>query len=225
MKKKKNDQKNTKKPWPTKDAMAQVYKMKLWGENPSDFYSGIGSHHPELVEPYIETVKSFLTSFETPLVVCDLGCGDFNVGKELVEHSGKYVAVDIVEELIERNRKMFQDENLEFHCLDIATEELPAGDCALLRQVLQHLSNREVKRVVSKLALYKYLILTEHLPEGDFTPNKEIISGQGIRLKKQSGVDLLAPPFNLKIKEEKHLMTVPAWQDKGIIVTTLYRMY
>lgn len=225
MKKKENEQIKTKKPWLTKDAMAQVYKMKLWGDIQSDFYSGIGSHHPEFVEPYIETVKSFLISFETPLVVCDLGCGDFNVGKELVEHARKYVAVDIVEELIERNRKMFKEKNLEFHCLDISTDELPSGDCALLRQVLQHLSNREVKRVVGKLAAYKYLILTEHLPEGDFTPNKEILSGQGIRLKKQSGVDLLAPPFNLKIKEEKHLMSVPAMPNKGIIVTTLYRMF
>ena len=222
---KENERKKVKKPWPTKDAMAQVYRMKLWGDNRSDFYSGIGSHHPELVEPYIETVKSFLTSFETPLVVCDLGCGDFNVGKELVEHSRKYVAVDIVEELIERNRKMFKRENLEFHCLDIASDELPAGDCALLRQVLQHLSNLEVKCVISKLSAFKYVILTEHLPEGDFIPNKEIISGQGIRLKKQSGVDLLAPPFNLKIKEENHLITVPASQGKGIIVTMLYRMF
>lgn len=225
MKKKENERKKTKKPWPTKDAMAQVYKMKLWGDKGSDFYSGIGSHHPELVEPYIETVKSFLTSFEAPLIVCDLGCGDFNVGKELVEHSRKFVAVDIVEELIERNRNMFKDGNLEFHCLDIASDELPSGDCALLRQVLQHLSNHEVKRVVSKLAAYKYVILTEHLPEGEFTPNKEIISGQGIRLKKQSGVDLLAPPFNLKIIEEKHLMTIPVNQSKGIIVTTLYSLF
>lgn len=225
MKKKENEKKKTKKPWQTKAAMAQVYKMKLWGDNRSDFYSGIGSHHPELVEPYIETVKSFLTSFEAPLDVCDLGCGDFNVGKELVQHSRKYVAVDIVEELIERNRKTFKEDNLEFHCLDIASDELPSGDCALLRQVLQHLSNREIKRVVSKLAAYRYVILTEHLPEGDFTPNREIISGQGIRLSKQSGVDLLAPPFNLKIKEEKHLMTVPARHEKGMIVTTLYRMF
>lgn len=223
--KKENEQAKTKKPWPTKEAMAQVYKMKLWGDNRSDFYSGIGSHHPELVKPYIKTVKSFLTSFETSLVVCDLGCGDFNVGKELVKYSRKYVAVDIVQELIESNRNMFNEENLEFQCLDIATDELPSGDCALLRHVLQHLSNREIKRVVSKLAVYKYVILTEHLPEGDFTPNKDTISGQGIRLKKQSGVDLLAPPFNLKVKEEKHLVTVLARQGKGKIVTTLYRMF
>jgi len=222
--KKNNGPVKAKKPWPTKDAMEQVYQMKLWGDNQSDFYSGIGSHHPELVEPYVESVKLFLTSFETPLVVCDLGCGDFNVGKELVQHTRKYIAADIVPELIERNREMFMEENLEFHCLDIATDELPSGDCAILRQVLQHLSNREVQRVVKKLVEYKYIILTEHLPEGDFTPNRDIISGQGIRLKKQSGVDLLAPPFNLKIKGERQLLSVPAKECRGLIVTTLYRM-
>ena len=31
--------------------------------------------------------------------MCDLGCGDFNVGKELVKHAKRYVAVDIVADL------------------------------------------------------------------------------------------------------------------------------
>src|SRR6056297_3235297 len=214
-----------KKPWPTKDAMAQIYENNLWGKSESGFYSGIGSHHPELVNPYIQAVRSFLTSFDTPLVVCDLGCGDFNVGKELVHYTKKYIAADIVPELIERNRESFTAENLEFRCLDIASDELPSGDCVILRQVLQHLSNREVQRVVNKLADYKYVILTEHLPEGDFTPNKEIISGQGIRLKKQSGLDLLASPFNLEVKEEMQLLSQPAKDSNGLIVTTLYRMF
>ena len=69
-----------------------------------DFYSGVGSHSPEIVDPYIDAVKSFLKSFGEPIVVCDLGCGDFNVGKELVSLSKKYIAVDIVPDLIARNR-------------------------------------------------------------------------------------------------------------------------
>jgi len=214
-----------KKPWPTKDAMEQVYEMNLWGGDNFDFYSGSGSHHPELVDPYIEVLTSFLTSFETPLVVCDLGCGDFNVGKEFVTHTRKYIAVDIVAKLIERNKEVFKEANLEFYCLDIAVDDLPSGDCALLRNVLQHLSNTEVQDIVSKLTDFKYVVLTEHVPEEDFTPNKDIISGQGIRLKKQSGLDLLAPPFNLKVKEEKQLLSVPAKDSKGTIVTTLYKMY
>jgi len=222
---KESEIKRIKNPWPTKDAMEQVYQMNLWGGNESDFYSGVGSHHPELVNPYIEVLASFLRSFETSLVVCDLGCGDFNVGKELVVHTRKYIAVDIVADLINRNKERFTDENLEFHCLDIAVDDLPAGDCALLRNVLQHLSNSEVQDIANKLTDFKYVVLTEHIPEGDFIPNKDIISGQGIRLKKHSGLDLLAPPFNLQVKEEKELLSVPFKDGKGIVVTTLYRMF
>ncbi len=223
--KKEDVTKRIKKPWPTKDTMEQVYEMKLWGDNKSDFYSGEGSHHPELVNPYIEAVSSFLTSFESPLTVCDLGCGDFNVGKELVKYARKYVAVDIVPSLITRNKEKFKKENLEYHCLDIAVDDLPLGDCALLRQILQHLSNAEVQNVVRKLTAFKYVILTEHLPAGEFIANKDIISGQGIRLKKQSGINLLVPPFNFKVKEEKQLSSITLKNSTGIIVTTLYKVF
>lgn len=225
MKKKENQTKKTKKPWPTKDAMEQVYKMKLWGDNNTDFYSGIGSHHPKIVTPYVAALTSFLTSLEHPLVVCDLGCGDFNVGKELVAHTKRYIAVDIVKELIAYNKENFIEDNLEFHCLDIATANLPSGDCVLLRQVLQHLSNTEVQTIVEKLAHFKYVIVTEHLPEGDFIPNKDIISGQGIRLKKQSGIILTAPPFNFQVKEKKQLLSIKLNDSKGAIVTTFYTVF
>lgn len=216
---------STKKPWPTKNAMEQVYALKLWGENHSDFYSGYGSHLPEIVHPYVTALTAFLTSFEEPLVVCDLGCGDFNVGKDLVQHTQKYIAVDIVADLITYNKKQFKADNLEFHCADIAAEDLPSGDCAILRQVLQHLSNAEIQSIVAKLAAFKYVIVTEHIPIGEFTPNKDIVSGQGIRLKKQSGVDLLAPPFNFKVKEEKELSSITLKDGKGVIVTKMYEVF
>ena len=192
---------STKKPWPTKAAMAQVYSKQLWGNNNTLFYSGEGSHIPELVNPYIASVTDFLNSFKTPLVVCDLGCGDFNIGNKLVQHTKTYVAVDIVPDLIAYNKDKFKVDHLEFQCLDIAVDTLPTGDCALVRQVLQHLSNTEIRQILCKLSQYKYIILTEHLPEGNFLPNKDIISGQGIRLKKQSGLNLLAAPFNFKVKD------------------------
>jgi len=217
--------KEKKEPWPTKDAMQQIYAMKLWGGNKFEFYSGNGSHDPEIVLPYIDILVSFLTSFENPLLVCDLGCGDFNVGKELVKYTEKYVGIDIVPELIEYNKENFTADNLEFHCLDIAVDDLPHGDCAILRQVLQHISNTEIQSILPKLSEFRYVILTEHIPEGDFVPNKDIISGQGNRTKKLSGLNLLVPPFNFKIKEEKQLLSVILSDGKGVIVTTLYKFF
>jgi len=219
------EHKKIKKPWPTKAAMEQVYSQKLWGGEGADFFSGEGSHNPEIVEPYITAISAFLASFSQPLSVCDLGCGDFNVGSQLVKFTSNYQAVDIVPTLIERNKQKFQSEQLTFHCLDIAVDDLPKADCALVRQVLQHLSNAEVQRVVEKLIDFKYIILTEHLPMGDFEPNKDIISGQGIRLKKQSGINLLAPPFSLKIVYVKALNSIELPNEKGVISTILYQAF
>ena len=217
--------KKAKKPWPTKEAMQQVYAMHLWGNNNCEFYSGEGSHNQEIVVPYINIVTSFLISFRTKLIVLDLGCGDFNIGKQLTSYAQKYNAIDIVKDLISYNKENYKAANLEFMCLDIAEEKLPQADCVIVRQVLQHISNAEVKKVVEKLYNYKYVILTEHLPNGSFTPNKDIISGQGIRLKKRSGINLLEKPFNLKVKDKKELLSIELENNKGVIKTFLFTMF
>ena len=217
--------KKIKKPWPTKKAMEQIYDQNLWGDNNTEFYSGFGSHNPAIVNPYVEVVKQFLTSFDTPITVLDLGCGDFNIGNQFVAFTKKYIAVDIVENLINYNQEKFKAAHLEFQCLDIAKDDLPKADCIIIRQVLQHLSNAEVQKVLDKLTDFNYIILTEHIPKGFFTPNKDIISGQGIRLKKQSGLDILKPPFNFKVKEKKELLVFNLEDDKGLITTTFYKVF
>ena len=209
-------------PWPTKDVMTQIYEKHLWGGTHHDFYSGDGSHLSEIVTPYIKAVSAYLKSKNNSLSVCDLGCGDFNIGKQLLAFTSKYIAVDIVEDLIKRNKSLFKTDKLEFHCLDIVKDMLPKTDCVILRQVLQHLSNNEIKDIVKQLPNYKYSIVTEHIPSGHFIPNKNIISGQGIRLKQNSGVDLQAKPFNLKTNKVKVLDEVVLENGKGIIITMLY---
>ena len=74
-----------KEPWPTKKAMVQIYEQNLWGGREDQFYSGDGSHDRLIIEPYISKVSKFLRSFDEPVSVCDLGCGDFNIGSKLVD--------------------------------------------------------------------------------------------------------------------------------------------
>lgn len=216
---------HSKNPWPTKMAMQQIYSEHLWGSNGDLFYSGEGSHNQELIAPYIKSVRSFLRSLNSPITLCDLGCGDFNIGKQLVSTVYKYIAVDIVPELIAFNRENFAYPNVEFRCLDLSKDLLPQGDCALLRQVLQHLSNSEIIEIVKKLDDYSYVILTEHLPQGEFIANKDQISGQGIRLKRQSGVNILKEPFGLKVKEARVLLKQKAIPFEGYLVTTLFQLH
>jgi len=217
--------KKTKKPWPAKDVMNQIYEMNLWGGNQFDFYSGIGSHDAKIIDPYLKVIIAFLESYNRSLIVCDLGCGDFNIGKHLTKYSKKYIAIDIVENLIKRNKNLYKDHNLEFYCLDIINDKLPSGDCIILRQVLQHLSNKDIEKVIKKITVYKYIILTEHIPLGNFVSNKDIISGQGIRLKQNSGVNILEAPFNLKIKDQKQLEEHILENNKGRILTTLFKVF
>lgn len=217
--------KKTKKPWPAKDVMNQIYEMNLWGGNQFDFYSGIGSHDAKIIDPYLKVIIAFLESYNRSLIVCDLGCGDFNIGKHLTKYSKKYIAIDIVENLTKRNKNLYKDHNLEFYCLDIINDKLPSGDCIILRQVLQHLSNKDIEEVIKKITIYKYIILTEHIPLGNFVSNKDIISGQGIRLKQNSGVNILETPFNLKIKDQKQLEEHILENNKGRILTTLFKVF
>jgi SAM-dependent methyltransferase len=214
-----------KKPWPTKDVMNQIYDMHLWGGHTFDFYSGFGSHDSKIIKPYLKVLVAFLESHDKSLSVCDLGCGDFNVGKHLTKYTKKYIAVDIVKNLIDRNKIFYHEDNLTFDCLDITKDQLPKGDCVILRQVLQHLSNLEIQNIVKKIVNYKYVILTEHIPIGDFIPNKDIISGQGIRLKQNSGVNLLEPPFSIRIKVQKQLDEYILENEKGCIVTIMFELY
>jgi hypothetical protein len=74
----------------------------------------------------------------------DLGCGDFNVGSQLRPYCSEYVACDIVQSLIERNKLKFADRGVEFRALDMASDPLPAGDVVFIRQVLQHMSNAQI---------------------------------------------------------------------------------
>ncbi|OBQ55101.1 SAM-dependent methyltransferase [Tamlana sp. s12] len=217
--------KKNKQPWPTKAVMDQIYECHLWGGNDHDFYSGSGSHDPEITTPYLNAVTHFLKTHKNDLIVCDLGCGDFNIGKQLLPFTKHYNAIDIVENLINRNKKLYPSEKVSFQCLDISKDALPPADCIILRQVLQHLSNTEIQNILKKLYDYKYIILTEHLPSGNFTPNTDIISGQGIRIKKNSGVDILAAPFHFKVKEIKLLGKQILNDGKGCLVTMLFTLF
>ncbi len=211
-----------KKTWPTQKAMIQVYEKKFWGEGEGKFYSGDGSRFPCFVDPYIDKVKAFLNSFPSKISVCDLGCGDFFVGNQLVDSVCEYFAIDIVPDLIEENKKKYKASNVSFQCLNIAEDDLPKADCVIIRQVFQHLSNKEIQAVLNKLGEYKYLLLTEHIPAFDFEPNVDIVSGRGIRLAKKSGVDILANPFVFSFINQKEVLSINDEKWGGKIITNLY---
>jgi hypothetical protein len=211
-----------------KEVFTTIYKEKLWGVYGSDeFYSGSGSHDEERVNTYVGAVRTFLERLPSKPNVVDLGCGDFNVGKRIRGACHQYVACDVVDALIERNKVAYKELDVDFRCIDICADDLPCGDLAFIRQVLQHLSNQQILDVVSKLSIYKYLIVSEGVPvQKDFIANQDKPIGDGIRFKRSrkvnSGVVLTLPPFNLVHRTE--FVLCEALEGEAVIRTTVYEL-
>jgi hypothetical protein len=211
-----------------REIFTNVYQKKLWGsaspEYESPFYSGPGSSDPQIVDPYVETVKRFFASFPAKKKAVDLGCGDFRVGSRIIDSFDSYTACDVVPELVHFNKEYWRHLPAEFRVVDLVKDEIPTGDVLILRQVLQHLSNDDISKFIQLIPRgFSYLLLTEHLPSEDvFLPNRDKVSGTDIRLGLGSGVVLTQPPFNMSFKSETTLLSVP--QFGGSIVTTLYEL-
>lgn len=176
----------------------EIYAKNVWGGAAGEFYSGEGSTEKYSAR-YGETVGRFIAENHIKSVV-DLGCGDFRVAAKFVFGNFSYTGVDVVRSLIERNRQRYANEKVEFRCLNIVEDELPDGELCLIRQVLQHLSNAEIGKILENCRKYKYLIVTEHYPHPNrkAAPNLDIPHGPEMRLHFDSAVYLDKPPFNLK---------------------------
>jgi SAM-dependent methyltransferase len=182
---------------------SEIYREGKWGRRDqanAGFHSGSGSANESIVGPYVEAIARELGSLPAPPRVVDLGCGDFTVGRRLVGYCARYVAVDVVPDLVRHLRATVKDRRVEFVCLDITSAaQLPEGDVCMIRQVLQHLSNAEIAAVIPKLGQYRRVYITEHYPAESkaIVPNRDQVHGAHARLYDNSAVYLDQPPFNL----------------------------
>ena len=207
------------------EVFTHVYSKRLWGagRDERDYCSGEGSRNEAIVGPYVAAVRKFLSNFASKPDVVDLGCGDFHVGRQLRDVCGSYTACDVVADLIARNERTFVALGVDFRTVDLVSDELPGGEVAILRQVLQHLDNAQIALIVPKLYKYRWLVLTEHLPESlSFRPNRDKPMGPGVRVRYGSGVVLTAPPFSLQAHGRTTLCSVPG--TPGVILTLAYRL-
>jgi hypothetical protein len=105
-------------------------------------------------------------------------------------NDASYLGVDIASDVIEANRKKYEAGKIKFQVGDI-TEDLPAADLLISKDVLQHLSNGLVQKFIEnnlKKGKYKWVILTND--RGN--ENHDVQPG-GYR-----AIDLAAPPFGVR---------------------------
>jgi hypothetical protein len=208
------------------DAFGTIYGEGMWGSsiNGNERYcSGIGSRDAAIVEPYVAEVRSWLGLFPAPPAVVDLGCGDFHVGSLVRGACGRYVACDCVPALIEHNRSRWAHLDVDFRVHDATSAPTPEADVVFIRQVLQHLSNELVEKVLRGIeGRYQWAVVTEHVPAGDFPPNVDKPLGPDVRLSVGSGVVVTEPPFGLRPLDSQVICDIDF--EGSRITTVAYRL-
>jgi SAM-dependent methyltransferase len=200
-----------------RETFEEIYDRGLWKVPGNNVQSGTGSGEP-YAESYATLVRSLIERLDIRTVV-DLGCGDFSVGALIVEDTIDYVGVDVVGRLIATNNERFASDNIRFVTLDLTAQPPPLGDLALLRQVLQHLSNDEILAVLTRCAGYPAILVSEHVPApGKWSPNRDKPHGPDTRLYDNSGVVLEAPPFSIPVEE---IQVLPYGDDLGGVIRTV----
>lgn len=215
----------------TEEVFTDIYRSAGWGGSRGEFCSGAGSTDAQVIASYVQAVhEEVRTHGCLGLSFVDLGCGDFRVGRQLLPLCSKYIGVDIVRDLVDRNQQLYGDVRTLFFYADIVKDELPDGDVCFVRQVFQHLSNEQIILVLPKLKKYRLVFITEHHPSENSAgiPNIDKVQGAGIRLSENSGVYVAEEPFGLPGELLSVVLEVPGGgqlpgTDQGVIRTVLYR--
>lgn len=205
-----------------REVFSDVYSKQKWGDELYPFFSGPGSFD-EFSLPYVDLLSQHIDSnFSGRARFVDLGCGDFRVGEKLLSALPNidYHGVDVVPDLISHHQHHHAANKIEFSCRDLAEDELPEGDIAAVRQVLQHLSNAQISRICSKLSQYQAVFITEHLPAKLNKANMDIVHGRRSRRKLNSAVLVYQPPFSLPNVQQ--VLSVPHRKPGETLTTFLY---
>jgi SAM-dependent methyltransferase len=168
-----------------KDVFAEIYRENFWLGTKSR--SGQGS---TLVTTAVirEELPQLFDMFKIETIL-DAGCGDYYWMRTVDMKSRLYFGVDIVPEMIEKNREHFADDNHHFLCLNLAEDLLPRVDMVICRDVLAHLDAQTVCKVLRNLKASgsTFLLATTH----ETGKNRSIIPGN------HYPYDLTVAPFNL----------------------------
>lgn len=169
-----------------------IYTHALWGKNEQgEGFSGGGSLYNN-AKPYIQLLEKFLKEHDITSVV-DAGCGDWQFSKQINWEGIYYRGYDVVEYVINKNKKLFEKPNIEFFHLNFITHELPEADLLVCKEVLQHLSNDDILAFIPQFSKYKYCLITNEVyPQTLTSHNPNIVAG------KSNKIDLSQPPFNVK---------------------------
>ena len=176
-----------------------IYQNRVWlNDRAQGSLSGLGSEL-ERTRSIRLHLSALLTRLKTKTLL-DIGCGDFNWMREL-EIDANYIGVDCVPDLIEQNNATYGSLKRVFFSLDATTEPLPEADTVLCREVLFHLSFKDILAVIRNVRASGAinLIATTNL-DTDF--NADIWSGD-FRILNLNKSPFHFPPPDFSIADDE----------------------
>lgn len=137
--------------------------------------SGPGSF-PPFNATFVSFFNDFIKTHSDIKTVVDIGCGDGQTAKHF-DISGKtYIGCDVSSFALDKIKKVHFSGNIRFQLLDATYGTLPDGDVAVVKDVLQHLSNESVSGILEKLDKYRYVIMQNDVYKNQLE-NKNIENG------------------------------------------------
>ncbi|MEW5930591.1 MAG: class I SAM-dependent methyltransferase [Gemmatimonadota bacterium] len=186
-----------------------IYRRNAWGD--AESVSGPGSTRARGAD-FAADLAALLRRLEARTLL-DAPCGDFNWIAEVADGVERYVGLDVVPELVERNRRRHATERRSFAQADISRDPLPAADVVLCRDCLVHFSDRDVWAALANFRRSgsRWLLTTTFVERG--------ASGD-IRTGQWQPLNLQAAPFRfpapLELVDERCTHTGGTFRDKRL---------
>ncbi|MGO6755255.1 glycosyltransferase [Rhizobium ruizarguesonis] len=194
---------------PLKEKFSEVYTQNIFGG--VDSRSGAGSDLMQ-TEVIRTEIPGILQRYGVKSML-DAPCGDWFWMQHVHLGVERYIGVDIVDALIEKNRTLFAKDGVEFASVDLSKDKLPSVDLIFSRDCLVHLSYADALKILRnfKASDAVYLLTTTFT---DRNSNEDL--GDGF----WRPLNLRLAPFNfpapLELVNEKCTEGGDAFADKSI---------
>ncbi len=175
-----------------------IFKSKHWvqkDENLEEKYISISGHGSNINTKQFQNLSScildFLDRFSINSIL-DMPCGDFLWMNQILKSKKlKYLGIDIVDDLIGKNKINYESSNIKFKTSDVTnfiTEE--KFDLLFMRDFFIHISNEDILKILKNISKMNIKYFASE--------NYEIHSNINTSIGKHRKVNLQIEPFNLE---------------------------
>ena len=175
----------------------RIYNEGAWVGDSDSLGSGTGSTVVGNIA-FVERLSELISEHDVRSIV-DVGCGDFEVMKGIIELSGAtYHGWDVSAVAIDRaRRRLRSDEVKATFSVSGTNQQYEPADLLVVKDVLQHLPLEEGVRIVSQLHKYKLAVFVNDLDENRRNEDTDFRTGLPMVPGGYRSIDVRRPPFNL----------------------------